>query len=70
MNKNDKMNISDKMKINETNVKNWVYSFGGCGTNYLRRVTRCFDAKDISFIKKDKIYKYVHQRMPNNILNH
>jgi hypothetical protein len=43
------MNITDdntckvcKIFADNVDTKGWVYSYGGCGTNYLRKVFRMF----------------------------
>ena len=51
--------------------KYWVFSFGGCGTNYMRKILNIFKLKNRSIInrKNSNLIKTVHLHYPPKIKN-
>lgn len=67
-------NISQKEGedfLNNMKLDYWVFSYGGCGTNYVRKLVNLFKLENIKFINREKynLIKAIHLHRPPNIEN-
>ena len=55
--RDDCININVKNLFDFTKIDRWVFSYGGCGTNYMRKLLLLWGKKNIS-----KIIGYIHTK--------
>lgn len=57
--------------LNEGQFNYWIFSYGGCGTNYLRKIFNIFKIKNRSIINRNtcNLIKSVHLHYPPHIKN-